>query len=149
MTTSQPTPATGQKPIPHLKYPKLTPTQYAMIRRKILNRHRNGAPLAAIARDVGRGTKFIRSVLTEAGVQIRKQRTAGPRLRPGSVAEKQAAARVGRMYSDDKKSIRTIAAELGVSYGTAHRLLHLSGVEIRNRGDWRRQPTSAAPREDR
>ncbi len=34
-------------------------------------------------------------------------------------------------------SIRTLATEHGVAYGTMHRRLLAAGVELRPRGDWR------------
>jgi transposase len=51
-----------------------------------------------------------------------------------------------RYRDDDKPSIRQIAGEFGVSYGTAYRLMGAAGVEFRSHGGvrQRRPQTSGA-----
>lgn len=58
---------------------------------------------------------------------------ATSRRRPALVLDEQ---ELARGYAAGK-SIRTLATESGVAYGTMHSRLSAAGVEFRGRGDWR------------
>ncbi|WP_432976661.1 helix-turn-helix domain-containing protein [Dactylosporangium sp. CA-233914] len=50
---------------------------------------------------------------------------------------------MARLYLDERLSIRRVAKRMGCSYGTAHHVLHASGVTIRPRRRPRAAETTA------
>lgn len=70
------------------------------------------------------------------GRPVKKAAPRAREYRPRVAMSPSQVARAAQRYQDDGATVRELAKEFGVAYGTMHRRLAEAGVEMRRRG-WR------------